>query len=182
MTKLTVVYLADTGHVLAALTRADPPPQGTEQVSAFVGTGLPVRFIGDLPADATIAAQYLAVATVDDLPEVVINPQSFMVTIDSKNQAQVKNAGAPSLITLAIKQGSGATVTGASAQLPAWVGLQHVTPSSSLAPTILNQVTVGPGANGTVVAGPGGFVTGDKWNMYALVQGFQPAVGPVTVT
>ena len=35
MSKLTVVFLKDTGHVLAALTRADPPT-AAEQVSALV--------------------------------------------------------------------------------------------------------------------------------------------------
>lgn len=180
MTKLTVVYLSDTGHVLAALTRADPP-SGTEQVSALVGTGLPVRFIGNLRADAIVAAQYLAVATVDDQPGVVTNPQSFVVIVDSKSQAQVQNAGASGQITLAISHVSGATVTGASAPGPAWVGLQKVT-SSSLAPITLNSVTLKPGASGTVVAGPGGFVTGETWNMYALVQGVEPVVSQCTVS
>lgn len=118
MTKLTVVYLSDTGHVLAALTRADPPT-GTEQVSALVGTGLPVRFIGNLRADAIVAAQCLAVATFDDQPGVVTSPQSFIV--DSKSPAQVQNAGASSQVTLAISHVSGATVTGASAPgRPGW--------------------------------------------------------------
>jgi hypothetical protein len=179
MIKLTVVYLNSTGHVLAALTRADPP-QGTEQASALVGTGLLVRFIGSLPADATVSAQDLAVVTVDDQSGVVISPQSFMVTFDSKGQAQVQNAGAANQITLAIDTTSGATVTGATAQGPAWVGLQKVT-SPSLAPTTLSQVSVGPGPHGSVVAGPGGFTSGDKWNMYALVPGVQPAIKQITV-
>ena len=97
MSKLTVVYLKDTGHVLAALTRADPP-QGTEPVSALVGTGLPVRFVGRPPADVTVPAEDLAAVTVDDQPEVVISPQSFQVIFRiRKGQAlQVKNAGAAS--------------------------------------------------------------------------------------
>ena len=52
MTKLTAVYLTKTLHVLAALTRTDPP-QGDEPVSALIGTGLPVRFIGQLPVNVT---------------------------------------------------------------------------------------------------------------------------------
>ena len=180
MTKLTVVYLKDTGHVLAALTRANPP-QGTEHVSALVGTGLPVRFIGRFQADATVPAQDLDLATVDDQPGVVASPQSFKVTVDSKGQAQLTSAGAASQITFAITKTSGATVTGATTQVPARVGLQKVVTSSSLAPVKLNPVTVGPGASGTVVAGPAGFVSGDKWNMYVLVQGLQPAVRQITV-
>jgi hypothetical protein len=179
VTKLTVVYLNDTGHVLAALSRVDPP-QGTEQVSALVGAGLPVRFIGNLPADATLSAQDLDLTTVDNQPAVVISPQAFMVTFDTKGQAQVQNAGAASQITLAITTSSGATVTGANAQVPARIGLQKVT-SPSLAPTTLNSVSVGPGAGGTVVAGPTGFTSGDVWNMYALVQGLQPAVKQITI-
>ncbi|HJY95653.1 MAG TPA: hypothetical protein VJ371_11910 [Streptosporangiaceae bacterium] len=181
MTKVTVVYLKDTGHVLAALTRANPP-QGTEQVSALVGTGLPVRFIGGHQADATVAAQDLDLATVDDQPGVVTNPQSFRVTFDAKGQAQVTSAGAASQITLDITTSSGATVTGATTQVPARVGLQKVVTSSSLAPAKLNPVTVGPGASGTVVAGPAGFALHDIWNMYVLVQGLQPNVQQLTVS
>jgi hypothetical protein len=141
-----------------------------------------VRFIGGHQADATVAAQDLDLATVDDQPGVVTNPQSFRVTSDAKGQAQVTSAGAASQITLDITTSSGATVTGATTQVPARVGLQKVVTSSSLAPAKLNPVTVGPGASGTVVAGPAGFALHDIWNMYVLVQGLQPNVQQLTVS
>ena len=53
MSKLTVVYLKDTGHVLAALTRADPPAAG-EPVGALVDKGLPVSAIDGTPADVIV--------------------------------------------------------------------------------------------------------------------------------
>jgi len=176
MSKLTVVYLTDTWHVLAALTRT-APPKGTEPAGALVGTGLPVRFIGNLPADATVSAQDLALATVDDQPGVLISPQSYKVVFDSKGQAQVQNAGAAGQVTLAIDTQHGATITGVTASLPARVGLQNVT-SPGPAHTVLSPVTVGPG--GTVVR-QAGFAAGEKWNMYALVQGLPPVVKNFTL-
>lgn len=177
MSKLTVVYLTDTWHVLAALARTEPP-QIAEPASALVGSGLPVRFIGTLPADATVSAQDLAVATVDDQPEVVVSPQSFKVVFDSQGKPQVQNAGAAGQVKLTITATAGATVSGVNVSLPARVGLQKVT-SSSLAPAVLSPVTVGLG--GTVVAGPAGFAANDTWNMYVLVQGLQPVAQLITV-
>ena len=37
MSKLTVVFLKDTGHVLAALTRADPPPAPNRSARSWIG-------------------------------------------------------------------------------------------------------------------------------------------------
>ncbi len=189
MSKLTVVYLKDTGHVLAALTRADPP-QGDEPVTALVGTGLPVSSIGGLATDVILPVANLAAVTVDDnQPEVLINPQNFQVVQDPQGQApaQVKNVGVSgSQVLLAIDVTSGATVTvknvPSATSLPAVVVLQKVT-SPSLAPTILSPVTVTVGSTGTVVSGPTGFVKNDKWNMYAFVQGLQPAAsGTLTLS
>lgn len=177
MSKLTVVYLKDAGHVLAALTRADPPQQA-EPASALVGIGLPVRFIDNLPADVTLPAQDLATVTVDDQPEVVVGPQGFQVVQDSQGQPQVTNVGAASHVTLAIDTSAGATVTLSNATLPAMVVLQKVA-SPSLPPTIVSPVTVGPG--GTVVLGKAGFTTGQKWNMYLFVQGLQPVAQQITI-
>ena len=157
MSKLTVVYLKDTGHVLAALTRADPPA-GDEPVSALVGTGLPVSAIAAAAADITVPAQNLATVTVaDDQPEVLINPQNFQVVQDPQGQVapQISNVGVPgSTVTLTLDTAAGATVTvtnvPSATSLPAVVVLQKVT-SPSLAPTILSPVTVTVGSSGTVV-------------------------------
>jgi hypothetical protein len=177
MTKLTVVYMQDTGHVLAALTRTDPP-QGTEPVSALVGTSLLVRFIGNLPASAAVSAQDLNIATVDDQPGVVIGPQGFMVTFDPKGQAQVGRAKAANQFTLAIDTTLGATISGATVGQNARVGLQKVTPSG-LPPTTLFRTTVAAGF--AIVAPTSEFTSGDIWNMYALVPGFEPAFAQIPV-
>jgi len=179
MSKLTVVYLKDTGHVLAALTRANPPA-AAEPVSALVGTGLPVSFMGGLSLDVSFPAQDLAAVTVDDRPGVVIAPQDYQVVQDPRSQAppQVNDLGSPHQVTFAITAAAGATVTVANARLPARVVLQKV-PLATSVPTVVSQVDVGPGS--TVVAGPSGFTAGDTWNMYVLVQGLAPTAGKVTV-
>jgi len=186
MTKLTVVQLKDTGHVLAALTRADPP-QGTEQASTLVGAGLPLSSVGGVAADFTVPAQDLAPVTVDDQPEVLINPQGFQVVQDPQGQAppQVKNVGVPGSsvdLTIAASSGAAVKVTGVSSAttLQAVVVLQNVT-TPNLAATILPTVTVTIGT-ATPVSGKTGFVTGDKWNVYAFVQSLSPAANEVTVT
>jgi hypothetical protein len=184
MSKLTVVYLKDTGHVLAALTRANPPA-AAEPVSALVGTGLPVSFMGGLSLDVSFPAQDLAAVTVDDRPDVVIAPQDYQVVQDPQSQAppQVNDLGSPHQVTFAITASAGATVAVANARLPARVVLQKATSATSAptvsAPTVVSQVDIGPGS--TVVAGPSGFTAGDTWNMYVLVQGLAPTAGKVTV-
>ena len=86
MSKLTVVFLKDTGHVLAALTRADPPAAG-EQVSALVGTGLPMGAIDGTSADVIVPVANLDAVTVDDQPEVLLDPQGFQVVEDPQTAA-----------------------------------------------------------------------------------------------
>ena len=181
MSKLTVVYLKDTGHVLAALSRADPP-EGDEPVGALVGTGLPVSFIDRPPAGVTLPARDLlaAVTVDDDQPEVLINPQNFQVVQDPQGKAapQVTSfADTGSQVGLTIDTSSGAKVTVADGpsgtQLPAVVVLQKAT-SPSRAPTILSPVTITAGSS-TVVADQTGFAKNDQWNMYAFVQGLPPA-------
>lgn len=185
MTKITVVQLKDTGHVLAALTRADPP-QGTEQADALVGAGLRVSAAGGLAADFTVPAQDLTLVTVDGQPEVLLNPQGYQVVPDPQGQApaQVKNVGVPgSSVIPTIGAGAGAEVkvTGVSSAttLQVVVVLQNAT-TPNQAPIVLPAVTATVGA-ATAVSGKTGFVTGDKWNVYAFVQGLSPTAVEVTV-
>ena len=65
MSKLTVVYLKTTGHVLAALTRA-APPEGDEPVTALVGTSLTVRASDRRWPMLPFPLELLAAVTVDD--------------------------------------------------------------------------------------------------------------------
>jgi hypothetical protein len=185
MTKLTVVYLQSTMHVLAALTRTDPP-QADEPVSALIGTGLPVRFIGQLPVDLILHAQDLSAVTVDNQPDVLINPQNFQVAQDQQSQAlQVIAAGVPgSTVNCTIDHTSGAaiTVTGvlSAPSLQAVVVLQKLTPPRP-APTILPPVTLTMGVS-TPVHDKSGFLAGDTWNVYALVKTLLPTAQSVHVT
>jgi hypothetical protein len=187
MSKLTVVYLKDTGHVLAALTRADPPA-GDEPVSALIGADLPLSAIDGTPAPVTLPAHPLAAVTVDDdQPDVLINPQNFQVVLDPQGQRppQVKDVGHTGQVDLNITP-SGATVTvtnvTSATSLPAVVVLQKVPssppsgPPNLLSPVtnVLSPVTVTVGPGGTVVSGSTGFAHGDTWNMFAFVQGLPP--------
>ncbi len=184
MSKLTVVYLKDTGHVLAALTRADPPTAG-EPIGALVNKGLPVSAVDTTAADITVPVANLAAATVaDDQPEVLINPQNFQVVQDPQGQAppRVKNVGVQgSTVSVALHHASGATVTvtnvPSATSLPAVVVLQKIM-SPSLPPTILAPVTITVGSGGTVIGDQTGFVAGDTWNVYAFVQGLVPKASP----
>lgn len=183
MSALTVVYLKATGHVLAALTRA-APPEGAEQVKAFVGANLPVRGIGTTPADFAFPANLLAAVTLDDsLPQVVIDPQAFQVVEDpqDKNHPKVTQflgtASAPTT-SLLLDTSSGAKVT-----------LTNVPPTTSLQAVVILQKVTTPAQtviipppvpvtgdpNGTVVADKTGFAQSEKWNFYALVQGTPPS-------
>jgi hypothetical protein len=186
MSKLTVVYLKDSGHVLAALTRADPPAAG-EPVGALVNKGLPVSAVDAVSADVTVPVTNLAAVTVDDnQPDVLINPQHFQVVQDPSGQTppQVASIGlAAGNVALTIDTTSGAQVVVSNVftavSLPAVVVLQKLA-SPSPAPTILDPVTVTL-ASPTVVADPAGFVIGDTWNMYAFVQGVRPAASAITI-
>jgi hypothetical protein len=193
MSKLTVVYLKDAGHVLAALTRADPPA-GDEPVSALIGAGLPVSAIAGTPAPVTLPAQYLAAVTVDDdqppTPgglDVLINPQNFQVVLDPQGQRppKVQDVGGGQVDLKITTSGATVTVTNVTSatSLPAVVVLQKVPspsppatgPPNLLSPVtnVLSPVTVTVGG-GTVVSGSTGFAQGDTWNMFAFVQGLPP--------
>lgn len=179
MTKLTAVYLNRTSHVLAALTRTDPP-QTAEPVSALIGTGLLVRFIGQLLLDVTFYARDLSVVTVDDQPDVVVNPQGYQVVQDPVTRAlQVTGVGASGQVTLTIDTTSGAAVTvNMAGSLPAIVVLQKVKPTSS-PPVIVPLLTV---PLGSAIAMPASaFASGDNWNMYALVQTLPPVSQAIPV-
>jgi hypothetical protein len=183
MSKLTVVFLKDTGHVLAALTRADPPA-ADEPVSALVDTGLPVAVIDGTPADVTVPVAMLDAVTVDDQPEVLFNPQDFQVVQDPQKllPPKVTSIGVVgSAVALSISAASGAAVkvTNAPAiSLTAVVVLQKVT-SPSPALIVVCPVSVG---SSTVVDPPGGYTFGEKWNMYAFVQTLRPKASSPALT
>jgi len=179
MTKLTAVYLTKTLHVLAALTRTDPP-QGDEPVSALIGTGLPVRFIGQLPVNVTFHATDLSAVTVDDQPDVLVNRQNYQVAPDPKTQAlQVTAVGPTNLVTPAIVSASSATIQVAlPTPVPAIVVLQQLTPVSP--PPFIKSLLTIPFVP-TPVLGASAFAPGDVWNMYVLVLGLPPVSQKFTV-
>jgi hypothetical protein len=176
MSRLTAVFLKDTRHVLAALTRADPPT-ASEQVNALVGAGLP---IGPPVDGTTVPVAKLDAVTVDDQLEVLLDPWGFQVVEDPQKlqPPTVTTVGVMgSTVDLAISQVQGASVkvtnVPSAPSLTAVVVLQKVA-SSSPAPLIV--VTTVPVGSQKVVVAPGEFLTNDTWNMYAFVQTLRPAV------
>ncbi len=182
MSALTVVYLTTTGHVLAALTRA-APPEGAEQVEAFVGANLPVRGIGTTPADFAFPANLLAAVTLgDSLPLAVIDPQAFQVVEDPQDKAHPKvtqflvTTAPAATLTLDTTSGAKVKLTNVppTTSLQAVVILQKVT-TPAQAVTIPPPVTVTGDPNGTIVADKKEFAAGETWNFYAFVQGAPPS-------
>ena len=128
MTRFTVIYLKATGHVLAALTRADPPADA-EPVTALVGGGLPVSRIGAAAADITVPANVLAAVTIDDdQPNVMTSPQAFQVAPDPQGLHPPKvQTVASSSPALTISLAAGARVALPTAKLSiTWTGVLGV--------------------------------------------------------
>lgn len=92
---LTVVYAADTGHVVGAvaLTGADAPADA----AGLVGRALPLRVLlgGGRTATLPLNAGELAVATVDDEPAVFADPLAFGVELTPEGRPK------PTLLRLA---------------------------------------------------------------------------------
>ncbi|MGW0768976.1 hypothetical protein [Streptomyces sp. NPDC002676] len=97
---LTVVYAADTGHVVGALalTGAGAPAD----VAALVGRALPMRVFLDEGRIATLPlnARDLAVAAVDDEPAALVDPLAFGVELSPEGRPK------PTLVRLATWTGS----------------------------------------------------------------------------
>lgn len=83
---LTVVYAADTGHVVGALalTGAVAPAE----VASLVGRELPLRVSlgGGRTATLPLSARELAVAAVDDEPAVLTDPLAFAVELSPEGK------------------------------------------------------------------------------------------------
>jgi hypothetical protein len=120
--KATVLYMKDTGQVMAAVTRvalveappADDPDAVPPEVLALVGDALPVRsFINvgtGFPDAATFAipAEQLAALTVDVDQDQLLSPRGYVVVDDKK--LELPQAGAPP-IAAAANNGSTLGVT-----------------------------------------------------------------------
>lgn len=101
--KMTVLYLKDTGQVMAAVTRAAPaagaqapldPGAVDPEVTALAGEALPVRgFVVPLANDPntlpfSIPAERLGALTVDPDEDQLLAPRRYAVTDDQKLAAQ----------------------------------------------------------------------------------------------
>ncbi|MFD2467678.1 hypothetical protein [Amycolatopsis silviterrae] len=122
---LSAVYVADTGHVVGALTVTGASPPNA--VASLVGAELPLRISLDAGKTATIAlaARQLAVAAVDDEPGVLDGPLGFGVelTPDAKPK--------PALSSLRSWSG-GLTLTASACTLALPVETTRLTPVRAL--------------------------------------------------
>ncbi|QLH26573.1 hypothetical protein [Streptomyces sp. Rer75] len=98
---LTVVYAADTGHVVGALAltgaRTGVGTGAPPEVADLVGSALPLRVSLDDGRIATLplSARELAVASVDDEPGALADPLSFGVEVTTDGKPK------PALVRLA---------------------------------------------------------------------------------
>lgn len=184
MSKLTVVFLKDTGHVLAALTRADPPAIA-DSVSALVGAGLSIGPVGEATSVVTILEAMLDAVTVDDQPGVTLDPLGFAVVKDPQGlkpptvTAATVSSGTP--VVTKISQAAGALTTlqtSPTASATAVLVLRKVA-SPSPAPIIVVTTLI----VGTPQVIASGFTQHDTWDVYAFVQNLAIVVSPaVAVT
>jgi hypothetical protein len=100
MTILTVVYVADTNNILAAVTRTAAPASEPD-VRDLVGDGLLVRSIGDV--DITVEADRLKVAVVDGDPLALENPRGFLVKQNSTPTLIPVPSGSSSTVTITLQ-------------------------------------------------------------------------------
>jgi hypothetical protein len=82
--KMQVLFVKQTGHVLAAFTRA-ADPEGKLKVEDLVGTALPVRAANDVmaatsPEPLFVPSDSLDIATVDLEEEALVAPSSFIAS------------------------------------------------------------------------------------------------------
>jgi hypothetical protein len=175
MSKLTVIYLQATGHVLAAVTRA-VPAETTEPITALIGPYLPVRSIGSdsQPVTLTFSADLLRAVTVNDQPNVVVNPQGFQV-IQQDSAVQVTPVvAAGGLNTVLSPEGVtvGPVKPTPNNSLPVMVVLRKVATTPSVpTPTVLSSFI--PALNDTVVL-PIALAEKDTWVTLTLVSGYAP--------
>lgn len=92
--KMTLLFAKETGHVLAALTRAADAEAAVE-ASALAGEALPVRYAGNAAAngygtaEVAVVSGQLAVYTADREANVLLRPRGFFVE-DDNGQKSVK--------------------------------------------------------------------------------------------
>ncbi len=112
---LSVVYVPDTGHVVAAL--AVTGAQGPDEVATLVGPALPMRVaIGDgETAVLALRAGRLAAFTADDEPGVFADPLAFgveqVVGTDQTVVPKPALLGLPVLTTTLLLDDNGLTVS-----------------------------------------------------------------------
>lgn len=176
MTTLTIIYLRDTGHALAGVTRATAPG-AVEPVAALVGPGLPLRRVGDQqhPMAFSVAADRLAAANFDREPfpddlakhGVSEHKQNDQVTHELVTLAD----GSTVVVALAA---TGVTVTPPAVPteaLPVLVVLQKNVASPPVpAPVILSGSIPAFTTQGDLAA----TLDNGDWNALAFVTGYTP--------
>ena len=120
--KMTVVYVKDTGHVMAAVTRAalpdaSPPVAAgpSPEVQAMVGDSLPVRSFTSLSSNAidgtqfSVPADKLATLTVDGDQDQLLSPRGYAV-LDGKAVEGVPTPSSTDFPDLASDSGDARTI------------------------------------------------------------------------
>jgi hypothetical protein len=168
---MTVLYLKDTQHVLAAVSRTTDPAR-PPTVADLAPAGLRARAVGTVfRTDVTVEAARLAAATVPADPAVLTDPRAFSVTPGGKPSVERLTTVTP---TIAITAGQvDVTVINAVAGLKVLLVLGK---AGGPAPEVLT---------GALTAGPATFAVNlgkGVWRAVAFVAGRPPAAKEVTIT
>jgi hypothetical protein len=95
--KVALLFVAHSGHVLAAITRA-ADPEGKLDAKDLAGAGLLVRGFDDISPPHAITERFevspadLGVLITDFTPDLLLQPRSFVIDQDQKTPVIVSSA------------------------------------------------------------------------------------------
>lgn len=194
--KMTVLYLKDEAHVLAAVTRAAPPAAGPAasdpdavppEVTALAGAALPVR--GFFPQSSTspnattfsIPAARLRALTVDSDDEQLLSPRLYAV-VDDK-QLEVLPSTYPPQPTVPAGDPATVVVTLAAdvaADTPIWLELVSLASASAPRPELRGVFRPSTPTAREIRFSLAEALSGD-YDVLMLLKGFRAGVWSLTV-
>lgn len=175
MGTLTVIHVTRTGHAVAALTRAAPPP-AAEPVIALAGAGLPLRVLGVAgpnQIDAlTVPADLLAAVEIDRGSGVLDDPRAFrVVEVQRSGQRVMELQGFTDTAALALSA-TEATVTLTGVVTIAVVATSVAVVMEQPGTRIVREGVIPVGAGSVTL--PAAVAPGE-WKAVAFVTGRAPA-------
>jgi hypothetical protein len=178
--KMTLLLVKETGHIVAALTRA-ADPEAALKTDLLAGEALLVRYFGNITADGYGATEFLVqpdqldVLITDLDAGVVSNPRGFFV--DASKEARPLNLVAAVSVTSPLASNAQIVITAAPTE-KAKVWIQVVGPPPAI-PQVATEEIPADGPNVTVDIRPLDQPATD-YHVLVLVAGLQPRTLIVT--